>query len=59
MIDSKYKGQFGKEVEAITGFAKQVDLDNHIEDLANPHNVQSKQIPDGIDLKLIFENSLL
>lgn len=35
------------------------DLVEHIEDLGNPHNVQSKQIPDGIDLKLIFENSLL
>jgi len=42
-----------------TSNAANADLDNHIEDLANPHNVQSKQIPDGIDLKLIFENSLL
>lgn len=42
-----------------TDFAKSIDLSAHIQDLNNPHIVQSLQIPDGANLKLLFENSLL
>lgn len=40
-------------------YAKSVDLDNHKNNLNNPHQVQSTQIPNGMDYVLLYENSLI